>query len=195
MYYFNARFWCNIDFFSLQLDFLPSDETALNVDIKAASIDEQSGASKQAQQQEVSCSSGLNFRLWIWPIEMIWEGCGNRDSVAEKLARWSEKEMLLSMTLLLLLTLAYCIRHSDTGSETSTSVPSQEVAFLSFPVCARTVACLNYGPVPLEFPCAQLFSLLSLSIPAGCSCLPVPCFYGEATDVMRLDCWLMCCKL
>lgn len=32
---------------------------------------------------------------------MIQEGCGNWDTGADKLAKWSEKEMLLSMTLLL----------------------------------------------------------------------------------------------
>lgn len=52
-----------LNFFPPRLDFLPSDEAALKLDIKAASIEEQSGAYKQAQQQEVSCSSGLSFRL------------------------------------------------------------------------------------------------------------------------------------
>lgn len=103
-----------LNFFPPRLDFLPSDEAALKVDIKAASIEEQSGAYKQAQQQEVSRSSGLSFRLWIRPIEMIWEGCGNRDSAADKLGRRSEKEMLLSMTLLLLLTASHKPPLSDT---------------------------------------------------------------------------------
>ena len=86
-----------------------------NFKSKQSAYKKWSGAYKQAQQQEVLFSSGPNFRLWIRPIEMIWEGCGNWDSSADKLTQWSEKEMLLSMTLLLPLTSPHKSPLSDTG--------------------------------------------------------------------------------
>lgn len=111
---------------------------------------------------------------------MIRVGCGKWDSGADKRAWRSEEEMQLSMTLLLPLTTTHRSPFSDfwSGPETSNSVPSQELAFLSFPVCTRAVACLNYALVPPEFP-PHIAALspavfLPLHVCAGSSCPPTP---------------------
>lgn len=119
---------------------------------------------------------------------MIWAGCGKWDSGADKHAWWSEEEMQLSMTLLLPLTTTHRSPFFWfwSGPETSNSVPSQELAFLSFPVCTRAVACLNYALVPPEFP-PHIAALspavfLPLHVSAGSSCPPL--FTGRMTETL-----------
>lgn len=127
---------------------------------------------------------------------MIWAGCGKWDSGADKRAWWSEEEMQLSMTLLLPLTTTHRSPFFWfwSGPKTSSAVPSQELAFLSFPVCTRAVACLNYALVPPEFPphIAVLSPavFLPLHVSAGSSCPPL--FTGRMTETLtgKIKIWL-----